>query len=142
MAQAQRKPRNRPAGTLEMKPTNVTRDIYRSFLVEKVLLAIREKWPSSKCQTIGVQQDNARPHVSVRDDAIVDAGKVDSWNIRLKCQTANSPDLNVLDLVFYNSIQSLQHETVATRIDDLAKAVEEAFIQLSNHKLADTFQTM
>ncbi len=40
---ATRNSRNRPAGTLEVKPVNVTRDVYRSFIVEKVIPAIREK---------------------------------------------------------------------------------------------------
>ena len=43
MVAVKRKSRNRPAGTLEMKPVNVIRDVYRSFIVKKVIPAIREK---------------------------------------------------------------------------------------------------
>jgi hypothetical protein len=61
---AQRTSRNRPRGTLNTKPISVTKDVYKTFIIEKVLPAIEEKWPP-QCQrdmTIKLQQDNAKPH--------------------------------------------------------------------------------
>jgi hypothetical protein len=38
--------RNRPRrGTLITKPVSVTKEIYKKFIMEKVLPAIKEKWP-------------------------------------------------------------------------------------------------
>jgi hypothetical protein len=40
---AERRSGNRPRGTMETKTRNVTRDVSREFLIEKVLPAIKEK---------------------------------------------------------------------------------------------------
>ncbi|OMO83319.1 hypothetical protein COLO4_22596 [Corchorus olitorius] len=60
---------NRPAGTLETKPvTYVNRGVIKNYLLEKVLPAIKSKWPSyDKRNPIYIQQDNARTHVGVND---------------------------------------------------------------------------
>jgi len=42
-------------------------------------------------------------------------------------QPPNSPDLNVLDLSFFRSIQVLQNKKSPTFIDDLVAAVEKSF---------------
>eukprot|EP00171_Calliarthron_tuberculosum_P001066 IDg1066t1 len=139
---AKRNSRNRPKGTVEKKPVNVTKDVYRSFLIDEVFPAIREQWPSPKSRTIWIQQDNARPHVAVDDPEIVEAGKQNGWDIRLKCQPPNSPDLNALDLGFFNSIQSLQDQTVANSVEELLTAVEAAYVEMPRTKVTDTFQTL
>ena len=43
---AKRSSRNRARGTLETKPQNVDGRLYTEFMKEKVLPAIREKWPA------------------------------------------------------------------------------------------------
>ncbi|KAH0744694.1 hypothetical protein KY290_032687 [Solanum tuberosum] len=57
--------KNRIVGTIETKSIlSVTKDITRSCLIEKVLPAIRSKWPASTSSApIFIQQDNARPHI-------------------------------------------------------------------------------
>ncbi|KAF0708091.1 hypothetical protein AaE_013351, partial [Aphanomyces astaci] len=42
---AARSSRNRPAGTLELRPVSVTRPIYKKMLLENVIPAIKAKWP-------------------------------------------------------------------------------------------------
>jgi hypothetical protein len=42
---AQRGSRNRPRGTLETKLISVTKAVYKQFILNKVLPAIKEKWP-------------------------------------------------------------------------------------------------
>ncbi|XP_015161378.1 uncharacterized protein [Solanum tuberosum] len=66
---AKRNSKNQTAGTLETKPIiSVTKDITRACLIEKVLPAIRSKWPASDSNIpIFIQQDNARPHIGVND---------------------------------------------------------------------------
>lgn len=109
---AKRSSINRAAGTMETKPiTKVNRDVIKMFLIEKVLPAIKEKWPREEFHyPIFIQQDNAKPHISPDDEDFRRAATQDGFDIRLMCQPANSPDLNVLDLGFFAAIQSLQHK--------------------------------
>jgi hypothetical protein len=37
--------RNRARGTLITNPISVTKEVYKKFIMEKVLLAIEDKWP-------------------------------------------------------------------------------------------------
>ncbi|KAI5386953.1 hypothetical protein KIW84_073192 [Lathyrus oleraceus] len=107
---AKRTSANRVAGTMETKAiTSVNRDVIRSFLIEKVLPAIKEKWPRDDLgtSTIFIQQDNARTHINHDDQEFIQEATRDGFDIRLMCQPANSPDLNVLDLGFFSAIQSL-----------------------------------
>lgn len=46
------------------------------------------------------------------------------------CQPPNSPDLNVLDLGFFSSIQALQHRESPNSIDELVTAVISLFKNL------------
>lgn len=109
---ANRKSKNRDAGTLRTNLiSSVTTDVYRSCMVEKVVSGIIEKWPApSSSKPIFVQQDNAKPHISVKDPEYLEAAKKYGLNIRLTCQPPNSPDMNVLDLGFFRAIQSLHQE--------------------------------
>lgn len=71
---AKRSSKNRVRGTLETKPIlSVTKDVTRSWLIEKVLPAIRAKWPQGHEGPIYIQQDNARPHISVNDIEFLEA---------------------------------------------------------------------
>ena len=54
---------------MELKAmTSVTRDTIQEFLIEKVLPAIKEKWPEEWGHPIFIQQDNAKTHIAVDDD--------------------------------------------------------------------------
>lgn len=127
---AKRSSVNRPAGTIEMKPIeSITKDVMRSFMIEKVLPAIRAKWPLEDAnKPIYIQQDNAKPHVSPNDGLFCEAAKQGGFDIRLTCQPANSPDLNVLDLGFFNSLQSIQYKTSSKTTEELVAAVNTAFV--------------
>jgi hypothetical protein len=126
---AKRSSVNRPAGTLETKPIqSVTKDVIRKFFVEKILPAIKEKWPREEIgQPIFIQQDNARTHIDCNDEEFCRAASQDGFDIRLMRQPPNSPDLNVLDLGYFRSIQSLQQKESTNTIDELLAAVERTF---------------
>jgi hypothetical protein len=126
---AKRNSVNRVAGTLETKSiTSVNREVCRKFLIEKVIPAIKEKWPRDEIgQPIFIQQDNARCHVNENDIEFRQAASQDGFDIRLMCQPPNSPELNVLDLGFFSAIQSPQHKETPKTIDDLVAAVEKSF---------------
>ncbi|KAH9101901.1 hypothetical protein AeMF1_021417 [Aphanomyces euteiches] len=143
--EAQRSSKNRPAGASIVHTVTVTRDVYRNFLLGKVFPAIKAKWiwpVGIDGGEILVQQDNARPHVVLDDPAVVAAGLSDGWTIRMMNQPPQSPDLNVLDLGFFNSIQALQQQMECRTIEDLMDAVCSTFRQLSAETLNRTFMTL
>lgn len=119
--------------------TFVTKYVYRSCLLEQVLPEIRKKWPLFSSPTIYIQQDNARPHISVNDEEFIEAGRQEEFDIKLVCQPPNSPDLNVLDLGFFRSIQALQHQEAPRNIDELLAAVKKAFDELSSDCMNKVF---
>ena len=83
----------------------------RSYIIGKVLKAIVERWPREHAgNTIWIQQDNAPSHLLVNDEEFAAAVAQTEFDIRLINQPANSPDLNVLDLGFFASLQSLTNE--------------------------------
>ncbi|KAK9671881.1 hypothetical protein RND81_12G061100 [Saponaria officinalis] len=66
----------------------------------------------------------------------------DEFNIHLVFQPPNSPDLNINDLGFFRSIQSLQNEVAASNTEDLVKAVECAFETHNPSKLNKNFLSL
>lgn len=124
---AKRSSVNRPAGTMEMKPiASITKEVIRDFMINKILPAIRAKWPQEDMnKPIYIQQDNARPHLGPTDQLFHEASQQDGFDIQLICQPPNSPDLNILDLGFFRAIQSIQYKKVTKTPADLVKAVEE-----------------
>ena len=107
---AQRDSRNRAAGTPVTQMVEVTKEVYKRKMLDEVFPAIKAAWPGGPVD-VHVQQDNAPAHNIADDPDIVAAGTPDGWNIRLINQPPNSPDTNILDLGFSNSIQSLQDRT-------------------------------
>jgi hypothetical protein len=137
---------NRVAGTLEKKPiTYVTREVNKMFLINHVLPAIKRLWPKEDAgKTIFIQQDNAKSHVDKNDEDFLRAASEGGFDIKLTCQPPNSPDLNILDLGFFNAIQSLQHKVSAKSVGDLVKAVEysfDAFSTIQSDKIFITLQS-
>ena len=105
----------------------MTKDVIRSCIIEKVLPAIRAKWPHDTKDVIFIQQDNAKPHIDPNDPEFLEVASSDGFNINLSCQLPNSPELNVLDLGLFRAVQSLQHQEAPSTIDDLVNAIEKAF---------------
>ena len=140
---ARRASRNRPAGTIETKAVTVTQDLCRRMLIDNLLPAIREKWPQSFLdETIEIQQDNARPHIRDEDPEWRAAVEASGMNVKLVQQPPNSPDMNVLDLGYFSSIQSLQYKANATTTDELIAAVEDSFSRLKHVSLNNVFFTL
>lgn len=84
---AKRSSINRVAGTLEIKPiTSVNKQVIRSYLIEKVLPAINEKWLREEIRSpIYIQQDNARTHIDTKDDEFCRVASRDGFDICLMC---------------------------------------------------------
>jgi hypothetical protein len=120
---AVRRSANRERGTLELKSMKVTRDVMREYLCGKVVPAIQDLWPNEdEGRTIFIQQDNARPHLLPNDDAFLQAVAQTDLDIRLMQQPPNSTDMNVLDLCFFRSIQSLTDCRAPKNIRELIEA--------------------
>ncbi|XP_031112047.1 uncharacterized protein LOC116016020 [Ipomoea triloba] len=140
---AKRRSKNREAGTLETKPIeSVNKEVTRKWLIDYVLPAIRAKCPPSSSKTIYIQQDNARPHISMNDVEFLEAAKKDGFDIHLTCQPPNSPDMNVLDLGFFRALQSLQHQEAPRNVDELVVATHKAFNEISVESLSNVFLTL
>ncbi|XP_050207586.1 uncharacterized protein LOC126657009 [Mercurialis annua] len=108
---ARRNSINRAAGTLETKPlTSVNSDIMRSYLIEKLLPKIKEKWPRDDVMNpIFIQQDNARTHVDINDETFCATARQGGFDIRLI------------------AIQSLQYREAPKTVDELISAVERSY---------------
>ena len=145
---AERRSVNRPRGTIVSYPVNVTQDIYKNLMINRLLPAIRLKWPRGnimEATPIRLQHDNATSHRFREDDPAWVAAKTQYGNfftVSMKGQPPNSPDTNVLDLGFFNSLQSLQQkQEPANTIDELIGTVLLAWDQYDCRILNRTFIT-
>jgi len=97
-------------GGLKSLNLSMDRATMRSYMIGKVLDAIVRRWPREHAEKIiWIPQDNAPAHVPVDDEEFAAAVAQTGLDIRLINQPANSPDLNVLDLGFLNSLQFLTY---------------------------------
>ncbi|XP_074283005.1 uncharacterized protein LOC141607550 [Silene latifolia] len=140
---AVRNSKNRAAGTLETKCIeSINKQVTRDMVINSVLPAIKAKWPSCLGKHVIIQQDNARPHINNDDPDFKKAATADGWRIELVYQTPNSPDLNVLDLGFFRSIQSLQQKKKAIKLDELIQNTVTAYIEQDPLKLKYVWITL
>jgi hypothetical protein len=130
-----------PAGTEETKQVNVTAEIYKQHLIEKVVPAIKAKWPDRN-REITIQQDGASSHVEEADEAFVEAATTGNWTIKLVTQPAQSLDTNHLDLSFFRALQSAQWDHgFALEIDGLIAQVRRAHAEFPSRKIDFGFLT-
>lgn len=131
----------RVCGDMVMKPiTSITRDAIREFMINKVLPAIRSKWPREDVgNPIFIQQDNAPSHSKLDDPLFCEHAKRDGFDIRLISQLPNSPDFNILDLDFFRAIQ---YQKNAKTIQELVPAVQQAFMEYCPRKANRIFVTL
>ena len=86
--------------------------------------------------------DNAKSHTQTVDQRFHEEACKDGWDIRIRRQPAKSPDLNILDLGFFNSIQSLQYEASPKNMTELAKVTTEAFYNQQRIILDNLFYSL
>ena len=123
--------------------TSVTRETIRKFLIEKVLPAIKEKWPvEERGCPIFIQRDNAKTHITVDDPDFCRVAKEDGWDIRLTCQPPNSPDLNVLDLGFFAALQALFEKSSPSNIQEIEANVVKAYLEYPVDRANRVFLTL
>ncbi|KAK9748405.1 hypothetical protein RND81_02G054800 [Saponaria officinalis] len=138
-----RRSRYRPRGTMETKTIeSITKEVTRACIIEKVIPAIKSKWPEGASKHILIQQDNAKPHIKNDDPEFMAAANSDGFNIELFFQPPNSPDLNTNDLGYFRALQSLQSAKIANTVDELVNSVMQAFNDYSPTKLNRIFLTL
>ncbi|XP_021774378.1 uncharacterized protein LOC110738323 [Chenopodium quinoa] len=86
---AKKKSKNREAGVVETKAIqNVNKEAIRAMLLENVIPAIKDKWPSHLSKEICIQWDNARPHKIPSDEEFNAACQSNGFNIKFIYQPA------------------------------------------------------
>jgi hypothetical protein len=126
---AQRNSVNRPKGTLEEKPVNATADVYRTAL-RNVLSLIRKRLFWKKREKIITRQDGAKPHTSGGNmEYFAAQGQMYGWNIVVDTQCSQSPDVNLLDIGVFRSMQSRSEEyrVESNSVADLVTRVKKTF---------------
>lgn len=125
------------------KTMKVDRVTIRSYLIAKVLPAIKARWPrDQRHKTIWIQQDNARTHIPVNDEEFALAVAQTGLDIRLINQPPNSPDMNVLDLGFFASLQSLTYTRISNNMNDLIANVQNEYENYEDKSLRNVFLTL
>ncbi|XP_042065319.1 uncharacterized protein LOC121808811 [Salvia splendens] len=125
MEPAKRKSKNRPRGTLETKPIqSVNKEVMRACLIQKIIPAIKTKWPENMSKEIFIQQDNTKPHIHHNDADFLAVASSDGFKFHIR------------------AIQSLQDDKVAKGVDELLRNVHSSFDELSPYTLNNVFLTL
>ena len=138
---AKRASKYRAKGTVMTKIVeSVGKKETRHMLINEIIPAIMQKWPQTEGhKTIYIQQDNARTHIGQDDPEWQAAHQQGDFTFILVQQPPNSPDLNILDLGFFRSIQSLMHKKMPKDVDDMLEAVHHAYNELEPTTLGNVW---
>lgn len=129
---AQRNSKYRTAGDLMEVDVAVTAEYYREMMEDCILPAIivAMPWAGKGGRTLVYQHDGATPHTGKGNDAYwpeMLARKYPDRSIKVVTQPAQSPDLNTLDLGFFNSLAHLADDTDPESLSELLDAVEQCY---------------
>ena len=80
----------------------ITWDVYHEYLIQKLLPAVKERWPMNNGR-IWLQQDGAKSHILEDDMEFKEVVEEIGLNLTMYTQLPNSPDTNILDLGFSES---------------------------------------
>ena len=122
------------------KNQSIMQDVYQEYLIQKLLPAIRQKWPMNNGR-IWLQQDGAKPHILDDNEEFKEAVDDIGLNLTVYTQSPNSPDTNILDLGFFRAIQSFNDNCPAND-EELIKSVEKAYGEYPMHKLNHVWLTL
>ena len=142
--QAERKSKNRPAGTWEIKPTGtgtLDGEGYFKQVKEKIYPAMEEAKKQLKLKQIKLQDDNAPVHTWAWTPQEEWTGKakhkdrtgedLETIGKRLKIkrqhQPARSPDLNALDLYIWRVLEKAVHKRRPKTLEALWEALQDAW---------------
>ena len=129
---AKRDSKNRKKGTIEQKSTTMDSAKYYEILTKEggLLDSVKRKMPWLKGEDVTVQHDGATPHTGKgNEENLKQAGIKDGWKIKFISQPSQSPDVNILDLGFFNSLKKriASEYASATTEKELMDAVMGAY---------------
>ena len=131
-----RRSANHEAGELKWTNISLDREEYQRMMIKLVLPDIKRKMPLNN--NIIVQQDGAKAHLPV-DDPAFKAKVLELYGnedaVKLYTQPAQSPDLNVNDLGFFASLQSMYYRKDPKNAIELIEMVESCFNDYHVYKL-------
>ena len=122
------------------KNQSIMRDVYWEYLIQKLLPAIKQKWPTNNGR-IWLQQDGTKSHILDDDEEFKEAVDDIGLNLTVYTQSPNSPDTNILDLGFFRAIQSFNNDCLANE-EELIKSVEKAYGEYPMCKLNHGWLTL
>lgn len=140
VTQAVRTSVNRPAGADVIENVSLSADVYYEMMTGEggILATIREKMAWARDAHIVIQHDGAPGHWGGGNNVrLRDAALEGGWNITFETQPAQSPDLNLCDLCFFNSLQkaSFQIRSQSNTIEQLIATVQQAWAEYDSLKL-------
>ena len=89
------------ARNVELMPMNVTLEMYKDYLISKVLPEIQEETNCWKNRTIYIRQYNDRLHLNENEMSVNNAFQADEWKSKYSNQPPNSPEVSILGLGFF-----------------------------------------
>ena len=137
---AKRSSKKRAKGMPVWKNQCITRDVYREYLIQKLLPAIKWRWLTNNGR-IRLQQDGAKSHILEDNKEFKEAVDEIGLNFTVYTQLPNSPDTNILDLGFFRAIQSFNDDCPANE-EELIKSVEKAYGEYPLRKLNHFWLTL
>ena len=132
--------KKRAKGMPVWKNQCTTQDVYREYLIQKFLPAVKERWPTCNGR-IWLQQDGAKSHILEDDVEFKEAVDEIGLNLTVFTQSPNLPDTNILDLGFFRAIQSFNDDCHANE-EELIKSVEKAYGEYPMRKLNYVWLTL
>jgi hypothetical protein len=137
--EAQRASAYRPKGAPVWVNDSIDKDKYRSMLINELVPRLEEVWPGFHRAGVKVklQQDGAKSHIDPEDEEWQEFLHEMGWEdkIELVTQPANSPDTNVNDLAFFNSLQAAYYDHAPTNSFELIEFVKKAHAEFPISKL-------
>ena len=137
---AKRSSKKRAKGIPAWKNQCITWAVYHEYLIQKLLPAIKERWPMNNGR-IWLQQDGAKSHILEDDMEFKEAVDEIGLNLTVYTQLPNLPDTNILNLGFFRPIQ-LFNDDCPSNEEELFKSVEKAHGEYPLHKLNHVWLTL
>jgi hypothetical protein len=147
LVKAKRNSKNWVAGEEKEIDVPVTAEYYRKQMQDVLLPAIIEAmpWAGKRGRKLVIQHDGAKPHTG--------KGNTQYWpelmltlypgrDIEVVVQPAQSPDLNVLDLGFFSSLQRKVDKTDPDNLSALLDHVEECYWEYDPDTLERVWQAL
>ncbi|KAL2929724.1 hypothetical protein RDABS01_035134 [Bienertia sinuspersici] len=101
--------------------------------------------PADLPKIVYIQADNAKPHGGGGGADIsefIQSHGEDEWTFNWTPQPVNSPELNILDLGFFRSIQSKYKKSMPSNIDKIIEEVGKAFDSLHPKTLSNVWMSL